>query len=296
MTFQELETILMEEKPSNVLLDRKEELASIIPEFSKTYDFDQKTIWHTKDVFRHTLMVVDGVSNDLRVRLSALFHDIGKPEVMTLDEEGNGHFYGHWEKSEEIFQKYQDKFSLEEEDIYLVRNLIYYHDLTLNLKSFPVFQREFSREDMKYLFDLKKADSMAHNEIFLEDRLKKLKEAEKLYYSFCFDEQKTWSSPSFSIIKEQRDRLLVYFVNSLEKGDVIKSRRGETLEEDFLVGIYLNDEFYTYTLPGKYFDEVEAPFMEWEDVYWLCNEDGSYKDFDYLVYKKEKDLDAKRLF
>ena len=44
----------------------------------------------------------------LIVFLSALFHDIGKPEKFFTDDEGIGHFYGHPEAGAKIFDEISD--------------------------------------------------------------------------------------------------------------------------------------------------------------------------------------------
>ena len=95
MNYDDLKKILLTDYPSKILRSRREELFSLIPEFSYSYQFDQKTKWHTRDVFEHTLMVVDEVQPDYRLRLAALFHDVGKPFSMTVDDMGEGHFHGH---------------------------------------------------------------------------------------------------------------------------------------------------------------------------------------------------------
>src|SRR5699024_7029683 len=65
------------------------------PELLDSVGFDQKNPHHDKDVFLHSLCVLDNVSQTLDLRLAALFHDIGKPHCFTLDDENIGHFYGH---------------------------------------------------------------------------------------------------------------------------------------------------------------------------------------------------------
>ena len=123
-----LKSMLMLKKPSLKLDESKEMIFSIIPEFKESYGFDQRNPWHIYDVYNHTLKVVDNVKPILPLRLAALFHDMGKPYTFKLDEDGIGHFYGHWNKSLEIFNEHYKDFHLSDEDISLIRNLIYYHD------------------------------------------------------------------------------------------------------------------------------------------------------------------------
>jgi poly(A) polymerase len=49
---------------------------------------EQDPIHQHKDVFSHTLAVVDKTSPQLILRLAALFHDIGKPKTRAITEDG----------------------------------------------------------------------------------------------------------------------------------------------------------------------------------------------------------------
>jgi len=183
MTFQDLLVILGSEKPSDTLTKRKEELFKLIPELKESDGFNQNNPWHVYDVFEHIMHVVDGVSNNYVSRLSALFHDIGKPFVYTEDENHVGHFYNHWSISKEIFLKFAKKHHLDEKSTQLISKIIFYHDLgikTLNEVDYKAFLKEFNSDEMKLLFDLKKSDLLAQNPKYhylleeYEDTLKKI--------------------------------------------------------------------------------------------------------------------------
>ena len=123
--------VLMQEKPSEIILDNEDKMFELIPELKMCKNFNQNNLWHIYDVYEHILHVVDGVSNNIVLRLAALFHDIGKPFVYIQDENGVGHFYGHWDKSKEIFEKIAKKYNIEENIKSIVSNLILYHDLNI---------------------------------------------------------------------------------------------------------------------------------------------------------------------
>lgn len=50
---------------------------------------------HIDDAYNHTLKVLQGTPPDLKTRLMALFHDIGKSITRTVDDNGDVHFYEH---------------------------------------------------------------------------------------------------------------------------------------------------------------------------------------------------------
>ena len=77
-------------------------LTQVIPELQPGIGFDQRNPHHIYDIYTHIAHVVDAVPRSLPLRWAALLHDIGKPEVFTLDETGCGHFYGHAPVSAQI--------------------------------------------------------------------------------------------------------------------------------------------------------------------------------------------------
>ena len=77
-------------------------ITQVIPELAPAVGFQQHSIHHTYDVYTHIAHVVEGVDQDLLLRWAALLHDVAKPACFTLDEAGNGHFYGHAKQGAEI--------------------------------------------------------------------------------------------------------------------------------------------------------------------------------------------------
>ena len=128
--------ILLQDKPSVFIRNNSDEVFKIIPELSFCKSFNQNNIWHIYDVFEHILHVVDGVPNNLVLRMAALFHDVGKPFVYTEDENGVGHFFEHWNKSNEVFCKFAEKYIMEENEKELVSNLILKNFFLSSLKAF----------------------------------------------------------------------------------------------------------------------------------------------------------------
>lgn len=160
--------ILLQDKPSEFIRNN-DEIFKIIPELSICKNFNQNNIWHIYDVFEHILHVVDGVPNNLTLRLAALFHDIGKPYVYKEDENKIGHFFGHWDKSNEIFLEFAEKYKLEENTKKLISNLILYHDLNigkLNDIELNKLINIFGKDGIIMLFELKRSDLLAQNNEF----------------------------------------------------------------------------------------------------------------------------------
>ena len=81
----ELFKILLSDKPSDRIKNNEKEIFEFIPELKDCKGFNQNNDWHVYDVYEHILHVVDYVEEDLILRLTALFHDIGKPLSYTED-------------------------------------------------------------------------------------------------------------------------------------------------------------------------------------------------------------------
>ena len=101
-------------------------LCRLIPALGPTVGFDQHSRHHIHDVFGHIATVVERVSPTPELRLAALLHDIGKPHVFTLDEGGEGHFYGHAAVSADIANQVLLELkapnALREEVVFLVKH------------------------------------------------------------------------------------------------------------------------------------------------------------------------------
>ncbi len=97
---KELFKILGTKKPSIGLdiLQQSGLMTFVFPEISVMYGLDQSNEYHHKDIFYHTLEVVDNaaqLSDKLDLRLAALVHDIAKPKTRRLSKSKGYTFYGH---------------------------------------------------------------------------------------------------------------------------------------------------------------------------------------------------------
>ncbi len=73
-------------------------LRVVLPEVAQLAGVDQRNEFHHKDVFRHTLQVLDKVaeaSDSLWLRMAALFHDIAKPRTKIFKPGIGWTFHGH---------------------------------------------------------------------------------------------------------------------------------------------------------------------------------------------------------
>ena len=166
MNYNHLLSLLTSDNVYDRLKENEQELFALIPELKVCKGFDQKSSWHIYDVYEHILHVVAGVEPDLILRLTALFHDVGKPPAFTLDSDGVGHFWGHWDHSGEIFNRYAPSLGLKDEDVALISALIFYHDMNVDRmtdEQLCEMVKRIGKQHIKKLFAIKRADLLAQN-------------------------------------------------------------------------------------------------------------------------------------
>ena len=99
-------------------------LTTVIPELSPLIGFDQRSPYHAYDIYTHTAHVVGAVPPVLSLRWAALLHDAGKPATFTVDEAGQGHFYGHADESaaiaDAVLRRLKAPTALREEAVLLI--------------------------------------------------------------------------------------------------------------------------------------------------------------------------------
>lgn len=167
MDHKELMAMLLSEQVYDQIKQNETEIFALIPELKVCKGFAQKNSWHIYDVYEHILHVVAGVEAKRSLRLAALFHDMGKPLAFTLDEEGVGHFFGHWDHSLEIFRTYAPMFGLSDAEISLIASLILYHDMNLDKATdgqIDKMIKEIGAQNMGELFAIKRADLLAQSQ------------------------------------------------------------------------------------------------------------------------------------
>ena len=93
---EEINKILLLEKPSKAfdMLDDIGLLNILLPELKQTQNIEQPKPYHDNDVYRHTMDVVDNIQADLLLRMTALFHDIGK-SITKSEKNGKISFINH---------------------------------------------------------------------------------------------------------------------------------------------------------------------------------------------------------
>lgn len=101
-------------------------MQKIIPELLPCVDFEQNK-YHKEDVFNHTMEVLKNTSPILELRLSALLHDIAKPNTLSIDEDGGRHFFQHEKVGSKMTKEILKRLKYPGAVIKDVANLVYTH-------------------------------------------------------------------------------------------------------------------------------------------------------------------------
>jgi len=106
----ELCKILSSPTPSKGLIILQETglMKLIFPEIDEMYGMDQTPEWNHKDIFFHTMQVVDNaakLTQKMEIRFAALVHDIAKPVTRRVDKKKGYTFHGHDAVGEKILNK-----------------------------------------------------------------------------------------------------------------------------------------------------------------------------------------------
>ena len=219
------------------------------PEFYEKNEFGENVLncqqnsdYHKYGVFKHILYTVETVGKASQIPLgdeqlkilkwTMLLHDIGKPYVKVINEDGSDSFAGHDDKSVELAGPILDRFYFSEEEKKIILTLIKYHDKYLNEGEITFDNMKFlaselnnSKELFYLLLEVKNADAMAKNvDVYNTFKIVKSKYLEFINSFFSY------SNKSYAEIKskaqtteESSSEEIVEEVTSVEMDRIIES-------------------------------------------------------------------------
>lgn len=149
----------------DVFMQCSELIGSLFPDIKPCIGFDVHSSHHEHTVYEHMLIVVDNCdTRKFEVKLAALYHDVGKPNMFTM-RDGKGSTYGHPRESAEIVRNAFDFYiKLSKEEIDYVAELILLHDKFIAPTDRSI-RRILDKYDIEFMDDyciLKKADMLDH--------------------------------------------------------------------------------------------------------------------------------------
>lgn len=155
----------------------------ILPEFNLCMETGQNNPHHCYSVGEHILHSMQAIAPDKMLRLGMLFHDIGKPQTLTVDEEGITHNKGHAVTGAKMTKEILRRLKFDNDTIDKVSKIVLYHDQEIGLTDSGV-RRAVNRigEDIfPMLFAVRYADIQAQSDYQREEKLQKLAYIKEIY-------------------------------------------------------------------------------------------------------------------
>ncbi|MDB8711188.1 CCA tRNA nucleotidyltransferase [Mediterraneibacter gnavus] len=155
----------------------------VLPEWDDMVGVKQNTPHHKYDVAAHTVHALQNVKNDKVLRLTMLFHDMGKPVMKTTDENGRDHFKGHAIASEQIAKTVMKRLKFDNDTIRKVTKLVAYHDYRMEPTG-PNVRRamnEIGVELFPYYLAVRLADTKAQSSYERRGKLENIIQIRELY-------------------------------------------------------------------------------------------------------------------
>jgi tRNA nucleotidyltransferase (CCA-adding enzyme) len=184
----ELLKLMVSDHPEAIKIAYETKLTEIfLPEFDPMMVTPQNNPHHMYTVGVHTLHALTYIKANPILRLTILFHDIGKPATRSTDAKGIDHFYEHPRVSIEITENVLKRLKFDNKTIQLVTTLIQYHD-TRFFDPAGKGRRHVRRMIHKvgtslfpYLLDVMEADVKAQSTYMQEKKLSILAETRLVY-------------------------------------------------------------------------------------------------------------------
>ena len=191
----ELDKLLCSKHPERLLVAKELGITKVVfPEFDIMLATPQNHPHHQYNVGIHSLKTVENVQKLAReaaidkkdfsvLTWTAMLHDVGKSQCLTVDEKGITHFYNHPAAGKELARKILRRLRFDNYTIDMACHLIQYHDVEFSLKRNKMRKcmNVIGAEKMPYLFLLVKGDKLAQSMYQREEKMEKLAAAEALY-------------------------------------------------------------------------------------------------------------------
>jgi tRNA nucleotidyltransferase (CCA-adding enzyme) len=173
----ELRKLLAGDGVFEILHDYPDVLSVFIPEIEPMIGFGQRHPFHQYDAWLHTIHTIDAVRPDPTLRLTMLFHDLGKPGCFSIGDDGVGHFYGHGASGEEIARVRLRALKFDNDTIRTVTELVRNHDARLTEKNTIRWLNRLGETRLRQLLEVQQADASAHAGAYRGGRLNEIAEA-----------------------------------------------------------------------------------------------------------------------
>lgn len=180
----ELTKLLVSDNPSFFRIFYETGLTKVfLPEFDEAMATNQNHPHHMYSVGEHILHTLDNIAPNKEYRIAMLLHDIAKPKMLTIDEEGITHFYNHPEEGAKMSDAILRRLKYDNATIDMVHGYVLNHDRRIEGTQ-KALRRAMNKAGVKLfpgLFDISYADVMAQSMYQREEKLHKIEVLRELY-------------------------------------------------------------------------------------------------------------------
>ena len=182
----QVELIKMLVSPNPSLLRTAYELGItkvILPEFDEMMVTTQETPHHMYSVGEHTLKAIELIRPDKVLRLTMLFHDVAKPKMKTIDENGVAHFKMHDIEGVGMTKAILRRLKFDNDTLGKVTKLVQFHDYRIPAEPKRVRRAMnlIGEELFPYYLEVRMADTLAQSEYLREEKLQNIHDMETCY-------------------------------------------------------------------------------------------------------------------
>jgi len=197
----ELCKLLASSHPEKLITAYETGITSVVlPEFDAMMKTEQPNSHHIYNVGMHTMKALTSLKDryeahelaaeccydkkkQLMLRITALLHDVAKPDIKVTYVESEGHFKDHAVLGSKLAKVILRRLKFDNETIDFVSHLIRYHDYrygqTEEAMRYACY--EIGIDMMDYLFEIQHIDLLAQNPVHTAELFKQLEHARDLF-------------------------------------------------------------------------------------------------------------------
>lgn len=155
-----------------------------MPEFDVAMETEQHNQNHKYTVGEHSIVAMQHVQPEKRIRLIMLLHDLAKPVVLTTDDNGVAHFVGHTQAGADMAKGILKRLKFDNATINFVYRMVKHHDDRPPMDNMALVRRRISEiglENMPMMIEIKRADILAQSDYNFESKMGYVDDLERAY-------------------------------------------------------------------------------------------------------------------
>ena len=181
----ELVKILVSDHPEEIRTAYELGLTRVfMPEFDVAMETVQSNPHHKYTVGEHSIVAMQNVQPEKRIRLIMLLHDLAKPVVLTTDDSGYDHFVGHTQAGANMAKGILKRLKFDNATIDFVYRMVKHHDDRPPMNNMALVRRRISEiglENMPMMIEIKRADILGQSDYEFASKMGYVDDLEKAY-------------------------------------------------------------------------------------------------------------------